>query len=106
MSDPSEDPTNDASPHVYEQSIDRLARALGGKAVLPPAFQYISCMLASYDWRLRHAGLMAIAAIGEGMSKVFIIIIIARLTRRNCIGYAERVGESRRVCECFLHLFG
>ena len=27
-------------------------------------------MLASYDWRLRHAGLMAIAAIGEGTSKV------------------------------------
>ena len=26
-------------------------------------------MLAGYDWRLRHAGLMAIAAIGEGTSK-------------------------------------
>jgi len=37
---------------------------------LPSAFQYIPSMLASYDWRLRHAGLMAIAAIGEGMSKV------------------------------------
>lgn len=27
-------------------------------------------MLANYDWRLRHAGLMAIAAIAEGTSKV------------------------------------
>ena len=27
-------------------------------------------MLASYDWRVRHAGLMAIAAIGEGTGKV------------------------------------
>ena len=27
-------------------------------------------MLASHDWRLRHAGLMAIAAIAEGTSKV------------------------------------
>ncbi|KIM73570.1 hypothetical protein PILCRDRAFT_829051 [Piloderma croceum F 1598] len=68
--DPAEDPTDDSYPHVYEQSIDRLACALGGKAVLPPAFQYIPSMLASYDWRLRHAGLMAIAAIGEGTSKV------------------------------------
>jgi hypothetical protein len=37
-----EDPTNETYPHVYEQSIDRLVCALGGNAVLPPAFQYIS----------------------------------------------------------------
>lgn len=67
---PAEDPTDDTYPHVYEQSLDRLACALGGKSVLPPAFQYIPSMLASYDWRLRHAGLMAIAAIAEGTSKV------------------------------------
>ncbi|OBZ65152.1 Importin subunit beta-3 [Grifola frondosa] len=68
--DPAEDPTDDTYPHVYEQSLDRLACALGGKAVLPAAFQYIPAMLASHDWRLRHAGLMAIAAIAEGTSKV------------------------------------
>ncbi|KZT00064.1 ARM repeat-containing protein [Laetiporus sulphureus 93-53] len=68
--DPLEDPTDDTYPHVYEQAIDRIACALGGKAALPPAFQYIPAMLASYDWRLRHAGLMAIAAIAEGTSKV------------------------------------
>ena len=67
---PLEDPTNDTYPHAYEQSLGRLSCALGGKSVLPPAFQYIPSMLASYDWRLRHAGLMAIAAIGEGSSKV------------------------------------
>ncbi len=38
--------------------------------MLPPAFQYIPSMLASYDWRARHAGLMAIAAIAEGTGKV------------------------------------
>ena len=27
-------------------------------------------MLASYDWRMRHAGLLAIAAIAEGTGKV------------------------------------
>ena len=47
-----------------------MAIALGGKAVLPPAFQYIPGMLVSHDWRLRHAGLMAIAAIAEGTNKV------------------------------------
>ncbi|EGO00640.1 hypothetical protein SERLA73DRAFT_166917 [Serpula lacrymans var. lacrymans S7.3] len=68
--DPSEDPLDENYPQVYEHSIDRLACALGGKAVLPPAFQLIPSMLASYDWRLRHAGLMAIAAIAEGTSKL------------------------------------
>ncbi|KAI0761084.1 ARM repeat-containing protein [Trametes elegans] len=46
--DPAEDPTDDAYPHTYEQSLDRVA----------------------HDWRLRHAGLMAIASIAEGTSKV------------------------------------
>ncbi|KAF9809312.1 hypothetical protein IEO21_07461 [Rhodonia placenta] len=68
--EPGDDPTDDTYPHVYEQSIDRLACALGGKVVLPPAFQSIPAMLASHDWRLRHAGLMAIAAIAEGTNKV------------------------------------
>ncbi|KAF5376326.1 hypothetical protein D9615_008446 [Tricholomella constricta] len=73
----SDDPSNssssaetDSPPALYEQSLDRLACAMGGRAVLPPAFQYIPSMLASYDWRVRHAGLMAIAAIGEGTGKV------------------------------------
>jgi hypothetical protein len=32
--------------------------------------QYIPSMMVSFDWRVRHAGLMAIAAIGEGTGKV------------------------------------
>ncbi|KAF8735083.1 hypothetical protein AX14_002755 [Amanita brunnescens Koide BX004] len=60
----------ESPPALYEQSLDRLACALGGRAVLPPAFQYIPSMLASFDWRARHAGLMAIAAIGEGTGRV------------------------------------
>lgn len=68
--DPAEDPTDDTYPHVYEQSLDRLACAVGGKAVLPAAFQHIPGMLASHDWKLRHAGLMAIASVAEGTSKV------------------------------------
>ncbi|RPD72308.1 ARM repeat-containing protein [Lentinus tigrinus ALCF2SS1-7] len=68
--DPAEDPTDDSYPHTYEHSLDRIACALGGQAVLPPAFTFIPAMLASHDWRLRYAGLMAIASIAEGTSKV------------------------------------
>lgn len=32
-------------------------------------------MMASYDWRVRHAGLMAIGAIAEGTGKVLINLI-------------------------------
>jgi len=67
---PVDDPTDDTYPHVYEQALDRLACALGGKAVLPAAFQHIPGMLASHDWKLRHAGLMAISSVAEGTSKV------------------------------------
>ncbi|KAI0314845.1 armadillo-type protein [Amylostereum chailletii] len=70
--DPAEDPTDDTYPHVYEQALDRLACTLGGEAVLPIAFQHIPGMLANHDWRLRHAGLMAVAAVGEGTSKVML----------------------------------
>ncbi|KAG1888483.1 armadillo-type protein, partial [Suillus fuscotomentosus] len=68
--DPSEDAQDENYPHVFEQSLNRVACALGGKAALPLVFQYIPSMLANYDWRLRHAGLMAIAAIAKGTNKV------------------------------------
>ncbi|VDB95883.1 unnamed protein product [Peniophora sp. CBMAI 1063] len=66
--DASEDPTDDTYPHLYEQALDRVACTLGGEVVLPVAFQHIPGMLASHDWRERHAGLMAIAAVAEGTS--------------------------------------
>ncbi|KAF7316133.1 hypothetical protein MIND_00131400 [Mycena indigotica] len=70
--DPSSASTSDSdsAPAMYEQSLDRLACAVGGRAVLPPAFQHIPAMMAHYDWRVRHAGLMAVAAIAEGTAKV------------------------------------
>ncbi|KAF8584878.1 ARM repeat-containing protein [Ramaria rubella] len=68
--DPAQDPTDDFYPHVYEQALDRLACALGGKVLLPHAFQYIPAMLKSHEWRIRHAGLMAVAVVGEGTHKV------------------------------------
>ncbi len=60
---------DDSPPTLFEQSLDRVACALGGNSVLPPAFQYIPSMLVNYDWRARHAGLMAIAAVAEGTGR-------------------------------------
>ena len=61
-------PTDDTYPHVYEQALDRGIFAVGGKAVLPAAFQHIP--LAPHNWKLRRAGLMAIASVAEGAGKV------------------------------------
>ena len=65
-----EDPTDDMYLHVYEQSLNRLACAVGRKVVLPAVFQHISGMLTLHDWKLCHAGLMAIASVALGTSKV------------------------------------
>ncbi|KAI8140976.1 armadillo-type protein [Fennellomyces sp. T-0311] len=53
-----------------ESTLDRIARALGGKIVVPVAFQYIPQMLQSNEWQQRRASLMAISSIGEGCVKV------------------------------------
>ncbi|CAG8499248.1 1824_t:CDS:10 [Acaulospora colombiana] len=65
-----EDYDNDENYVIGEHAMDRLARNLGGKAVLPIAFNYIPSMLGSGKWEERHAALMAISAIGEGCVKI------------------------------------
>ena len=55
---------------VAEQGLDRIARHLGGKVVLPITFQFIPQMVANNNWLQRHAALMAISAIGEGCMKI------------------------------------
>ncbi|KND04212.1 uncharacterized protein SPPG_01645 [Spizellomyces punctatus DAOM BR117] len=55
---------------IAGEALDRLARALGGKAVLPVTFSYIPTMLAAEDWRKRHGALMTISAIAEGCAKI------------------------------------
>ncbi|PVU97624.1 hypothetical protein BB561_000436 [Smittium simulii] len=53
-----------------EQALDRLACSLGGKQLLPTAFQHIPTMLNAPEWQKRHAALMAISAIAEGSYKI------------------------------------
>jgi hypothetical protein len=49
-----------------ESALDRMACGLGGKLVLPMIKERIMQMLQNPDWKYRHAGLMALSAIGEG----------------------------------------
>ena len=83
----------------FTNSLLIVSRALGGKEVLPPAFQYIPSMHASCDWRLQHVGLTAIAAIGEGTSNVRLPFSLVSLTHMPWldIGDAARARQSRRV---------
>ncbi|ORX51472.1 ARM repeat-containing protein [Piromyces finnis] len=67
-----DDDENDTNSDVAEQAMDRIARSLGGKYVLPMTFELIPLMLQSQDWKERHAALMTISAIGEGCVKVMI----------------------------------
>lgn len=53
-----------------QESLDRIAIALGGKAVLPVAEEIIPGFLANEaSWVHRHAALLAISQIGEGCEK-------------------------------------
>eukprot|EP00698_Gefionella_okellyi_P011181 TRINITY_DN2935_c0_g1_i1.p1 TRINITY_DN2935_c0_g1~~TRINITY_DN2935_c0_g1_i1.p1 ORF type:complete len:1109 (-),score=299.02 TRINITY_DN2935_c0_g1_i1:650-3934(-) len=67
--DEEDDSDEESNSSVGEQSLDRLAMALGGKAVLPVAFSLIPNFLPNPDWRYRHAAMMAISVIGEGCQK-------------------------------------
>lgn len=62
-------PEEEEQAQVGEEYIDRLSSALGGKAILPPAFTLIPAMISSQNWQERLGGLMAIASIGEGSYK-------------------------------------
>ena len=56
---------------MCEQSLARLAAALGTRLLFLPAFDYIPSMLGNHDWRMRHAGLMAIGKIAGVNSKSY-----------------------------------
>ncbi|CAH0556676.1 unnamed protein product [Brassicogethes aeneus] len=63
------DEDNDCNNVVAEAALDRLACGLGGKIILPLVTASVPAMLASPDWKPRHAALMALSAIGEGCHK-------------------------------------
>uniref|UniRef100_A0A3Q0RWT9 Importin-5 n=1 Tax=Amphilophus citrinellus TaxID=61819 RepID=A0A3Q0RWT9_AMPCI len=66
MADELEDEDFDSNAVAGESALDRIACGLGGKIILPMIKQHIMQMLQNPDWKYRHAGLMALSAIGEG----------------------------------------
>jgi len=64
--DEDEEDTEVTNYDVGEEALDRLAIALGGKAMMPVLFGIIQEWFPSDDWKKRHAALMAISQSGEG----------------------------------------
>ncbi|XP_063224188.1 importin-5 [Bacillus rossius redtenbacheri] len=69
VSDELVDDDNDSNAVVAESALDRLACGLGGKTMIPHIERNIPAMLGSTDWKMRHAALMALSAVGEGCHK-------------------------------------
>jgi HEAT repeat protein len=83
--DEDEDDTDVTNYDVGEEALDRLAIALGGKAMMPVLFGVIQEWFPSEDWKRRHAALMAISQSGEGceaqMAKQLELIVTTIVTR-------------------------
>jgi hypothetical protein len=90
----------DANSEVGSESLDRLSLALGGNAITPQLFQFIPQMLASPDWKQRHAAIMAISVSGEGCSS-FLAPHLAKLVEYALKGLPAG-GESPPPPPCFV----
>ena len=55
-----------------QESLDRLALALGGNTVAPLASGLLPTLLQDPDWKKRHAALICISQIAEGCVKVLV----------------------------------
>jgi len=67
-----EDDVDISNSDIGEESLDRLALSIGGKAMVPAVFALLPVMLSNQDWRYRHAGLLSISIIGEGCNKFLV----------------------------------
>ena len=54
-------------------------------------------MKAKYDWRIRHAGFMAIAAIGEGTGKLRFGLLVRLFFMNDIPGDAKRIRKNCQV---------
>ncbi|KAL3083321.1 hypothetical protein niasHS_011123 [Heterodera schachtii] len=67
--DDAEDELEEETATIGETSLDRIACALGGKAVMNHALQCVNELLNNENWKCRHAGLCALSTIGEGCKR-------------------------------------
>lgn len=65
-SDDSNDDEDELEYDAARQSLDRVCLRLGGQSLAAPLFKYLTVMLASQQWRERHAALMALSSAAEG----------------------------------------
>lgn len=56
-------------PVIPEEGLDRFAALFPGPDVCQTLFQYVQQLVQCPDWRARHTGLMAIAAVGENVQE-------------------------------------
>ncbi|CAJ0587881.1 unnamed protein product, partial [Mesorhabditis spiculigera] len=67
--DDAEDETEEETAAIGETSLDRIACALGGKAVLEPSLAAVNSLLVDPDWKKRHAAVFVLSTIGEGCQR-------------------------------------
>eukprot|EP00049_Salpingoeca_infusionum_P017995 m.355304 g.355304 ORF g.355304 m.355304 type:complete len:1120 (+) comp17218_c0_seq1:309-3668(+) len=68
--DSTEEESDNELAHTAELGFDRLALALGGNSLLPPAFAALPTLLESPNWNERYAACVCISAIAEGCAPV------------------------------------
>jgi hypothetical protein len=67
--DDAEDDIEEEMVSLGETSIDRIACALGPKAVFSNAYRVIGQYIRSQNWKERHAGIFGLSTIGEGCKR-------------------------------------
>lgn len=57
---------DDELPYIFaEDALDRIAMALGGQQVLQSAFQKITAMLGSKEWKPKYAATSALGTLAQ-----------------------------------------
>ncbi|XP_045761353.1 importin-5 [Maniola jurtina] len=69
VQDNAADDDNELNYVAAESALDRMCCGLGGKIMLGLIVNQVPVMLASEDWKRRHAALMAVSSAGEGCHK-------------------------------------
>eukprot|EP00808_Paulinella_micropora_P005544 g3035.t1 len=91
------DEDDDSCFSVGSEAIDRLAQSLRAKKILPFTFKLIKELMDKEDWKLRHAGLSALAQVAEvaDLSQIPVLRVIhfthdphsrVRWAAMNCLG--------------------
>ena len=93
---------NEEYARVCEHTLHRLVSIVDSPRLLPHAFTYIPAMLANYDWRLRHAGLAAVA----GVIVKDHLLAVGLITHSPIHSFIGGAGKSDEICRLPLRNLG